>query len=99
MILNRNQQKGTIDELHGESKKAKEFDIKKELRERAQDSLFEVIENNKGKAFTAEALYKRCIEPFHLGVSLTETQQLLNDLQLLGKIRSENKDNKIYYFK
>ena len=79
-------------------KKTQELAIKTEILKKAKKLLFDYLEENKGKAFSAKSLYKRCIEDTPLDVSLTEIEKLMYDLHLLGKVRLDIKENVNYYF-
>ena len=71
---------------------------KNEVFRKAEKVLFDYLEENKGKAFTAKSLHKRCIEDTQLDVSIPETEKILYDLHLLGKFRLDIKENVNYYF-
>ena len=82
----------------GESKKIQELARKDEVLRKAEKALLDYLEENKGKAFTAKSLHKRCIEDTQLDVSITETKKILYDLHSLGKLRLDNQEDVNYYF-
>jgi TfoX/Sxy family transcriptional regulator of competence genes len=79
-------------------KKMQKLVKKDEILRRAEKVIRNYLEKNKGKAFTAVALRKRCVEDNQLELSLADIEKLLNDLHLLGRIRSDAKENVNYYF-
>ncbi|NVM19378.1 MAG: hypothetical protein HWN80_16875 [Candidatus Lokiarchaeota archaeon] len=79
-------------------KKSLKLEEEDNILRKAEKLLSNYLVENKGKALTAKALHKRCVEDNHLDVSLTETEKILRDLHLLGRIRLDAKENVNYYF-
>ena len=81
-----------------QGKKSQKLEKKGEILRRAEKVLCDYLEENKGKAFTAVVLHKRCVEDNHLDLSISETEKLLHDLYLLGRFSLDAKENINYYF-
>jgi hypothetical protein len=60
--------------------------------------MFNYIVENKGKAFTAESIYKRCIKETQFNLSISETEKLLDQLNVLGKVSVDFREDAFYYF-
>ena len=73
-------------------------DAKSGLFRKAEKVVCDYLEENKGKAFTASSLYKRCVKANKLNLSMTETNQMLQDLYVNGKFSLNTKENITYYF-
>ena len=59
--------------------------------------LLDYLEESEGKAFTAKALHKRCIEENHIKISVNQIEKILSDLYSVGKVRFSVKENVRYY--
>jgi len=81
-----------------ESKKTQISTRKNDVLRKAEKLLFDYLRENKGKAFIAKSLHKRCIEDTNLDMSIAETEKILYDLHLLGTCRLDVKENVNYYF-
>ena len=80
------------------TKKTLEVATKIEEKNKVRKILMEYIYENKGNAFTAESLHKKCIENTRFDFSIADTEIILYDLHTLGKIRLDIKETVNYYF-
>ena len=78
--------------------KFQESDKTNDILWNVEEFVYSYFKENKGKAFTSKAIHQRCIEDGQLDVSMTETEKILNDLHLLGKLHLDVKENVNYYF-
>jgi hypothetical protein len=79
----------------------KKFQKKEERRVTVLTSehvLLRCLNENKGKAFSALALYNRCLEDEEYGFSLRDTEKSLQDLYVLGRIHLDTRNNTNYYY-
>ncbi|NVM43665.1 MAG: hypothetical protein HWN79_02020 [Candidatus Lokiarchaeota archaeon] len=67
-------------------------------RNKIKNILSTYLVENKGKAFTAKVIHKRCIEDTHSDVTISETEKMLYELNLIGKVHVSIKDDVYYYF-
>jgi len=81
-----------------ESKKTQISARRNEVLIKAEKLLLNYLRENKGKAFIAKSLHKKCIEDNNLDVSIVETEKILHDFYLLGRCRLDVKENVNYYF-
>ena len=67
-------------------------------RNKIKKILTTYLGENKGKAFTGKSIHKRCIEDTHSDVTISETEKMLYELNLIGQAQISIKDDVYYYF-
>lgn len=70
----------------------------KEVRKKVGKIIVQFIEQNKGKAFSAQSLYNRCVENTSFTILVPEIDELCYMLHNLGKFDLDIKENVNYYF-
>jgi hypothetical protein len=69
-----------------------------EKRRKAEQIIYNFLMKNKGKAFTTDSLHKRCLELQQLGLEIDDIEVISKQLNFLGKIGQEVKENEIFYY-
>ena len=69
-----------------------------EKRRKAEQIICNFLMKNKGKAFTTDSLHKRCLELQQLGLEIDDIEVISKQLNFLGKIGQEVKENEIFYY-
>ena len=72
--------------------------MKQEKRRKAEQIIYNFLTNNKGKAFTTHSLNKKCLELQQLGLEIEDIEVISKQLNFLGKIGQEVKENEIFYY-
>jgi hypothetical protein len=67
-------------------------------RNKIKKILSTYLVENKGKAFTAKSIHNRCLDDTHSDITISDTEKMLYEMNLIGALQISIKDNVYYYF-